>query len=101
MVVMRLLGVFYFHHKDALRWQRARSRDGGSPGGCEWRILAEIGLRLNVARHSSSSSSQGLAGQLLEGVLLVMSLPHQPVELLDDLLVILLREVCQERRRTR
>ncbi len=32
-VIMRLLGVFYFHHKDALRWQRADLR-----WGVAWRL---------------------------------------------------------------
>ncbi len=33
MVIMRLLGVFYFHHKDTLRWQRADLR-----WGVAWRL---------------------------------------------------------------
>jgi hypothetical protein len=33
MVIMRLLGVFYFHHKEALRWQRADLR-----WGVAWRL---------------------------------------------------------------
>ena len=79
MVVMRLLGVFYFHHKDVAPLAEGGICAGGSGGDCERRLHpgGRSDSRLQRRPPFLVELLQWLARQLLEGVLLVATFPHE------------------------